>query len=433
MKPGNRRSRLSLGTVFMLLFTALVVLSCAGFVLAITGGDMAERANELIAAFSQPQSTPAAQKARQAAPVTYVFEEESAAPTAAPAATPTPVPEKRTISILASGAVYAPKAVRETVQTGAEQYDFGPVFAGVGGLLGSADLTIVTLETTTAGSEKGYGNTNTPPQILDALRDCGVDLISLGTERALDKGYDGLSVTLQEMTSRGLSYAGVYEDGQAHATTLSIDGVQIAVLAYSYGLSDEGEEKTDGDAHGALATLDLEIMKGDIARARSEGANLVIVLPHWGTKNKLDTPQSVREMAAELAKAGADLIFGTHPNVPQGVERIAAVRSDGLVYETLVCYSLGSLLTDARSEENTAGMAAKIQVTYDPVTRRAQLGEAQITPLYIARTREHDAPAYRIVPCGDEAVVSALDESERAAALRAAQLIEDVTGQEEME
>ena len=431
MKRRKGRRRLSLGTVFMLLFTLLVVLGCAGFLLAITGGGMEERTAKQMDAFSAPRSMPDVQRAQQPAQAAYVYTDESPVPTASPVATSTPAPQKRTISIVAAGSVYAPKAVRETVQSGAEHYDFDPVFEGVRDTLSDADLSIVTLETTTAGKEKGYGNANTPPQILDALRDCGVDLISLGTERALDMGYDGLAVTLQEMTSRGLSYAGVLEEGQSNATVMRIDGVQVAVLAYSYGLSDEGEEKTEGDSRGALAKLDLSRVKADIAKVRSEGANLVIVLPHWGTKNKMDTSEAIRDLARELAAAGADLIFGTHPNVPQDVEVICAVRPDGLVYETLACYSLGSLLTDARSEENTAGMAVEIRVTYDPATRRVQLGEAEVTPLYIARTRVNDAPVYRVVNCEDEAAASMLDAAELEAAQHAAQLIRDVTMQGE--
>ena len=376
------------------------------------------------------QDTPAPQRGQDtgAAPM------PSAAPAAARTlvqaeATAEPAARKQTITIAAAGTVYAPKAVRQTVETGADQYDFAPVFAGLTDVLSSADLTIATLESTTAGSEKGYGNTNTPAQILDALRACGVDLLSLATERALDKGYDGLAITMQEITSRGLSYAGVYADqpGVGGAAVGAIGGVQVAVLAYTYGLSDEGEEKTGGDAQRMLAMMDVSRMRSDIAKARADGANLVIVLPHWGTKNKQATPESVRTLAAELAQAGADLVLGTHPNVVQGVERMLTTRADGLEYETLVCYSLGSLLTDARTQENTAGMAVSVDVTYDPATRRVEIGTERITPLYIARTREEERTVYRVIPAEDAQAVSALEESERLAAEQAAKIVREMT------
>lgn len=423
----KHRGRFSVGTIVMLLLTAAVVVGCAVFMLALSGGTAGRHAGELLA-----------QVGVYAAQIT---EQPTVAPTAAPAATPvsspsalttaqpTPVPEKTTVTLAAAGAVHAPKAVRQSAQTGAEQYDFTPVFSTLTPLLGAADLSIATLETTTAGRDKGFGNYNTPAQILDALRACGIDLISLATERALDKGYDGLSITAGELTSRGLFYAGVDPDGTGGgAAMVRVGGVQIAVLAYSYGLSSEGNDKTDADSRGVLAMIDAQRMSEDIARARMDGANLVVVLPHWGTKNKQTTPESVRALAKTLAQAGADVILGTHPNVAQGIERITTTRSDGLAYDTIVFYSLGSLLTDARAAENTAGMVMTIEATYDPAERRVTLGEPQVTPVYIARTRQSDEYVYRVVPARDAEALAALEESERTAAARAAEIVEEMTG-----
>lgn len=425
----NSRPHLSAGTIFMLLLTLLVVFGCAWFMLRITDGDAADRVSDALSGFTFAQETPEPTSEARTIPAMTLFPSSTIVPAAAATASPTPVPEKTTITIAAAGAVYAPKAIRQTVEEGGEA-DFTPVFAALGDVLAPADLAIATLETTTAGSERGYGNYNTPAQILDALRACGVDLLSLATERALDKDYDGLTITMQEIASRGLSYAGVSPDGEeSGATIMRIGGVQVAVLAYTYGLSDEGREKTGNDSRGVLSAMDAESMRSDIARARSEGANVVIVLPHWGTKNKQETPEQIRALAQELAQAGADVILGTHPNVVQGVERIQATRADGLTYETLVCYSLGSLLTDARTSEHTASMTVNVEMTYDPATRRVTLGDVTVTPLYIARTRAEDQVVYRVVPAEDEAALAALTEDERSAAKQAAILVHQATGE----
>lgn len=423
----KHKGGLSMGTVVMLVLTAAVIFGCVAFLRIISSEDAAEQVSALIASLPEqerPEEEPSPEPSVLVATPTPK-PEESAQPTACP----TPAPEKTTITLAASGTIYAPKAIRQTVQTAAEQYDFGPVFSAIRPIMSAADLSIVTLETTTAGSEKGYGNYNAPAQLLDALRRCGVDLVSLGTERALDKGYEGLSITVSELTSRGLSYAGVFQDAsqRGNATMLRIDGVQVAVLAYSYGLSDEGSAKTSSDSRGVLALVETQRMREDIAKARLNGANLVIVLPHWGTKNKQETPESVRTLALELAKAGADVILGTHPNVVQGIERLTATRSDGLTYETVVCYSLGSLLTDARTEENTAGMIASLAATYDPATRRVTLGEVEVTPLYIARTRQNDQYVYRVVLAEDAQAIAALESTEQEKAARAAQIVKEIT------
>lgn len=427
---GRRRRGVSLGTVIMLLLTVAVVAGCCVFLAFIGGEDAYERTSSLLEQMAQREAAAAdstlAPSAREAAPATAAPVAQTPVPTTAPS----PVPEASTFTLAAAGTVYAPKAVRQCAQESGDHYDFTQVFAGLGDALSRADLTVMTLETTTAGQEKGYGNYNTPPQILDALRDSGVDLVALATERALDKGYEGLEITLSELTTRGMASTGVSLQGGNSGTVMNIGGVQVALLAYTYGLSDEGKEKSQADERGAVAMIDTEAMVEDIVSARVNGADVVVVLPHWGTKNKQETPDNVRALARTLAEAGADVILGTHPNVVQGTERLSVTRSDGLTYESIVCYSLGSLLTDARTPENTAGMIAQLEITYDPVTRRTSLGELQITPVYIARQREDNQNVYRVVDAGNAQAVSALSPQEQAAAQEAAQLVSKMTGQQ---
>ena len=399
-KPG-----LSVGSIVMMLVTAFVVVGMAAFLSLIAGDDVYERTRAVFGNLAE-QTAERETAEPTVSPAKTPFFEATAEPTAEPTPTATPDQSPKTITIAAAGTIYAPKAVRESAQEGMDHYDFTTTFEGLSGALAGADLSVVTLETTLAGREKGYGNYNTSPQLLDALRAVGVNFVSLATERALDKGYDGLDITASELTSRSMGYAGVYPDGvNTGAAMLNVGGVQVAVLAYAYGLSDEGRERT-------------------------KGANIVVVLPHWGTKNRAQTPDTVHTMAERMAQAGADVILGAHPNVVQGVERISTVRSDGLTYETVVCYSLGCLLTDARDSENTAGMAVRLEMTYDPAVRRVWPGALEVTPLYIARQREDSGIVYRVVNAQDEQALEKLTLSEQAAAAQAAERVKNATQEE---
>ena len=428
---GKRKRRgVSLGSLLMLAAAAIVVALSALFLLAIAGEDVYERTGAFIRTLSEqahdtgaPVASPTATGAPQPTP--------TPSPNASAASEPPAGRQSATFTLAASGTVAAPKAVRTGALGEAGRYDFGPVFAGLGDALGDADLSIVTLETTTAGEEMGYGSYNAPPQLLDALRERGVDLLSLATEHALDKGYEGLEITLREMNSRSLGACGV--DGTQGTALQNVNGVQVAVLSYAYGLSDEGSAQTGGDERGMIPLLSAERMTRDIVAARLAGANVVIVLPHWGTKNRQETPDSVRELARTLAEAGADVILGAHPNVVQGAERLRVTRSDGLKYEAVVCYSLGSLLTDARTSENTAGVVARLPITYDPQPRRTTLGELACTPLYIASQREDGETVYRVVDVENAQAMDALTPEERENAERAAQAVREVTGQSDWE
>lgn len=429
----HERRRVSLGTIVMLLLTALVVIGCILFFALLVGDDLYARTETLIRSLSEQglfDVSPAAERKSSEPTPMYLWLDDTPVPTAPPA-TPTPAPSPSTITIAAAGTVYAPKAIRESALVG-RRYDFSSIFAGLGDTLADADLAIATLETAAAGQEKGFDNYNTAPEILDALRAVGVDLLALATERALDKGSDGLALTISEITARGLAYAGVQQDGSS-ATMMRIGGIQVAVLAYAYGLSEEGMQASGSDGRAMVALMDQQKMTEDIRQARVSGANVVIVLPHWGTKNISDTPVNVRRLAGELAQAGADIILGTHPNVPQGTERIRTTRADGLEYDTVVCYSLGSLLTDARTPENTAGMIAHVSVTHDPVTRRTTLSEMYCTPVYIARQRVQEENMYRVVDAESAQALQMLTPQEQQAAQEAVKIIREATQTGEQE
>ncbi|MFR5786276.1 MAG: hypothetical protein ACLUHE_03470 [Christensenellales bacterium] len=62
--------------------------------------------------------------------------------------------------------------------------------------------------------------------------------------------------------------------------------------------------------------------------------------------------------------------------------------------------------------ENTAGMAVRLEMTYDPATRRASPGTLEIVPLYIARQREDSGIVYRVVDAEDEQAIQSLTTTE---------------------
>jgi poly-gamma-glutamate synthesis protein (capsule biosynthesis protein) len=85
-----------------------------------------------------------------------------------------------------------------------------------------------------------------------------------------------------------------------------------------------------------VAPLDLEAA-ADVVAAAAGRADLVIVSIHWGAEYQAAPTLRQRDIARELAVAGAGLIVGHGPHVLQRVEWMG---------ETLVVYSLGNFLFD---------------------------------------------------------------------------------------
>ena len=437
-KKQTQRRGVSAGTLAMLLLTMGVLISSVLFLTMIAGETLKSRAQDAaqmaqragLQLMSEAEGLLLRQEERrQAESLSRRDAQKRVSETSEPETQP-PV----TITIAAAGTVHAPKAITSGAERQGKEYKFDAVLSGLGDVLSKADLAIATLETATAGEKKGYGSYNAPATLLDALRASGVDVLSLGTEHALDMGYEGLEMTIAEVTARGMAHTGAALDGARENSAVgSIGGVQVAVLGYTYGLSDEGKAAASEQEQEAIARLNMQRMEEDIRQARAEGANVVIVTAHWGTKNKQETPDELRRMAKALAEAGADVILGAHPNVVQGAERLSVTRADGLEYEAVVCYSLGSLLTDARTEENTAGMIVHLPITYDPNTRRISLGSYACSPVYTARQTEDGKSVYRVVDVENAQALATLSEAEQEAAQRAAALVREITGQSKWE
>jgi hypothetical protein len=65
----------------------------------------------------------------------------------------------------------------------------------------------------------------------------------------------------------------------------------------------------------------LERIETQLQKLRHEN-DLVVILPHWGTEWYALPSLRQRQMARKLIEAGADLIVGNHPHVPQVAEYI---------------------------------------------------------------------------------------------------------------
>ena len=420
----SKKTQMTLGTkAALVLTTALLIYVMVLFFSLYRGsGEDAETLlNELqeegrLSTVEAELPTPPAQESKSFVPVETV---------ASPEPTEDIPLEKRSFTLAAVGSVSAPRAIREAARS-RNSFDFSTAFLGFGTSLKNADLALCTLETLTDGGQP-YDGSNAPETLLDAVKTVGFTLVSLATEHLLDKGYTGLDVTLSSLTSRGIESVGVRETkDEIPGTILRLSGVQTAVLGYTYGLDEVGAGITGNDSRGYVPILSEEDIRRDIMRARIEGAEAVILLLHWGVKNRPEPPESIRALAVRLAEAGADIILGAHSGVVQPCEILKVTRADGRVCESFVCYSLGSLLSDARSEESAAGAVLHLPVEYDSEMRLLHFGAYSVTPTYIARQEEENKTVWRLVEADSESALSALTAEQREAAYRAAARIRSI-------
>ena len=97
-------------------------------------------------------------------------------------------------------------------------------------------------------------------------------------------------------------------------------------------------------------------MRDEIARLREAGCQYVVYACHCGKEYSTGHNELQEKMARAAVDAGADLVIGHHPHVPQGIE---AYRG-GLIF-----YSLGNLVFGGNlSLTSFDGLLARVTLTF---------------------------------------------------------------------
>ncbi len=243
------------------------------------------------------------------------------------------------------------------------------------------DLRVGNLETPTSPdhpielAELGSYSFNAPPEMLDGLP---LDLLQLTNNHSLDVGDPGLENTLDEVEARGLLHTGV--DGHA---VVEVGGRRIAALAYSWGLNLR-DAVTDHELHvipfGHLdEDIDLTPLERDVADARADAADSVVVLVHWGFEYEYYPDPHFMVLARRIVAAGADLVVGSGPHVAQPAEichvnhpeQVPAIGTcslrtdDGRPRTAAVLYSLGNFGTIMATVPCQAGLVATVSLDPD--------------------------------------------------------------------
>lgn len=194
-------------------------------------------------------------------------------------------------------------------------------FAPLVNHLEAADLTAGNLESPIGTGAAGMGDYNLCAHAagLKAVTAADFDLLALANNHMLDC-VEGLAGTEQALEGVGLEPV-----APRRAVYMDVRGVRLAFLAF-----DDVSAVLDGERAAAL-----------VAEAAGV-ADVVVVSMHWGVEYAPAPTRRQEELAGMLAAAGADLIWGHHPHVPQRIEWVEAAGGG----RALTAYSLGNALFD---------------------------------------------------------------------------------------
>jgi poly-gamma-glutamate synthesis protein (capsule biosynthesis protein) len=260
-------------------------------------------------------------------------------------------------------------------------YDFSGVFADVAPVISGADLAICHLETPVAppqGPFEGYPTFAVQPQIVDALAGAGYDTCSTASNHSLDAGAAGLVRTLDTLDAGGLGHTGTYrtEPDSQIPHLVTVDGVRVAHLSWTYGLNGNPEPAGQSWAVNDFdpAAPQVDGMLAEAARARAAGAEVVIASVHCCTEYDADpSPAQTAIAAALLASPDVDLVFGHHAHVVQPIERM---------HSKWVAYGLGNHIAQQARPVTYDSVIARFTFTRGPDGRYA-VSIAEAIPTHI--------------------------------------------------
>jgi poly-gamma-glutamate capsule biosynthesis protein CapA/YwtB (metallophosphatase superfamily) len=160
-----------------------------------------------------------------------------------------------------------------------------------------------------------------PTVAADVLTNLGVDCVTLANNHALDFGEEALLDTFEHLRRAGIAWVGAGQDaaGARSPAYLEARGFRLAVL----GVTDHPRDfaATDERPGVAFANLrrDVPAWLTDQVQQARDGADAVLVTPHWGPNVVPEPVGHVRAAATAIRDAGATLIAGHSAHVFHGI------------------------------------------------------------------------------------------------------------------
>ncbi len=298
-------------------------------------------------------------------------------------------------------------------------YDFTECFSNIKDVYGKGDFSVIDIETCLAGKEAGYSGYpmfKSPDSLVDSLASSGIDMILLANNHIYDYGNTGFLRTTQVMKDKGMLYTGVrHSEDEKRYVVQDVNGIKVGMINYVYETPRSDDKKglngiaVDQEVAPLLNSFDpndRESFYKDIEEQlnlmREDGAEFLIVYPHWGIEYQMTEADWQREIAQKLCDMGVDAIIGGHPHV---IEPVDVFTSEDGNHKTFCAFSLGNQLSNQRREMmrlktgNTEdGLFINLEITRDK-TGKVSLTGVEYIPTWVYKNAS--GPTYSIVPVND--------------------------------
>ena len=234
--------------------------------------------------------------------------------------------------------------------------DYSYPLRNVAAFFEADDATFINLEGTLTDQGNPADKTYTfrgSPAYSRILTDNSVEVVTLANNHSMDYGQVGYDSTRAVLESAGIPF--VERDS---GVIVELDcGLTVGLYGMVY------------------YHLDTDDMKAEIASLREQGAELVIVAPHWGVEGSYRPNQLQIDVGHAAIDAGADIVWGSHPHVLQPIEEYGG----GIIY-----YSMGNFCFGGNTKPEDFDTTLLQQEVIRTPEGKISLGSLKIIPCRIS-------------------------------------------------
>lgn len=184
-----------------------------------------------------------------------------------------------------------------------ENYGADYFLQNVKDIFSADDLTIANFEGTLTDSDEREDKTfafKAPASYASILTGGSVEAVNTANNHSHDYGDQSFDDTLA-----ALDDAGIVHFGYDETAVMDVKGIKVGLVGI-YELYDHLEREQQ--------------LKDNIAKVKADGAQLIVVIFHWGNETETVPDSSQTTLGRIAIDEGADLVCGHHPHVLQGIE-----------------------------------------------------------------------------------------------------------------
>ena len=268
-------------------------------------------------------------------------------------------------------------------------YDFSHMFNNVSGFIDDADIIMGTMET---GIMEGtYSDKIAPIEFARAVKNSGVNLVTISHNHSLDNGVSGLQETRENLEKLGFDVVGDKLENANAVCIKEVKNTKIAFLTYTCFMDNESQKAEE--EINCVNMYSEEQAKSDIEYAKENGAEYICVMIHWGDAISETVSEEQKDIANFLVNNGVNLIIGAHPSVVQPME----VRQNANGDNVFIAYSIGTYVSTLSVEEARTELVLNIELRKSGKDGKVYLNKVDYTPIYMLDNGENAQDRFELI------------------------------------